>query len=103
MAFSVNHKLVYEAQPIFQELWAQRNKARTEKEKADRLERELIGKIAKLLAVPVETLSDRDTSVCIARGVGNHLYRPANGHSAHVATGVGHRVCVFCGLDDFDA
>lgn len=51
----------------------------------------------------IEGLTGRDdfevtNIVCMAEGIAGHVYSP----NAGVPKGVGKRVCLFCGLDDFD-
>ena len=92
----LNHKLIYEAQPLLDEMRDARARVREAETKLERLEQGFLPRLAKLAAAPVGDLEQTNIA-CMARGVLSHVFRGSRG----AATGVGHRRCIFCGADDF--
>ncbi|TSD89108.1 hypothetical protein FFK22_009015 [Mycobacterium sp. KBS0706] len=93
---SWNRKLIEDAKPIFADIAKARRRVQDAQSGLELLERKLVPRLADLAGVPPEELKATNIS-CMAPDVRGHVY-----HGRRDAEpGLGHRRCIFCGIDDF--
>lgn len=95
----LNYKLIYQMRHYRMESLSNREVSyiNEAKEKARKEHDKVIDALADALG---HTDFEFSSVICMAEGVGCHVYTPKTNED--VPSGVGKRKCVFCGLDDFD-
>jgi hypothetical protein len=91
----INYKLVYDMRHYQDAIYCAESALRTAEKQLDKAKEDYM-----LAARKFTGIDDLEESnyMCMAKGIERHVYTPNKG----IHRGVGHRKCIFCGLDDFD-